>query len=157
MAHILTNTDKQQMLMKKDLKIFIADNDNYRIFVYKQLLQELGYKHIYTMADAKSCINSLVIVPDVIFLDYSIENFSGLEVLKKIKNINPEIHVVVLSEIEEMNLAADSLKLGAYDLILKGGIEEEHIKMIMENISKLKGIRVRNNSTILEKVASLFW
>lgn len=144
-------------MTKKEIKIFIADQDNYRIFVYKQLLQELGYKHIYTMADANSCINSLVITPDVIFLDYSIDNFSGLDALKKIKSINPDIHVVVLSEIEEMNSSMECLKLGAYDLILKGEIEEEHIKMVMENVSLLKGIRDRKNSNVLQKVASLFW
>ncbi|MFM9946144.1 MAG: response regulator [Bacteroidia bacterium] len=143
--------------MKKDLKIFIADSDDYSTFVYKQLLLELGHKDVYTFDDSASCINSLVLMPDVIFLDYSIENNSGLEVLKQIKNIKPEIHVVVFSQIDEMNTAVNALKHGAYDLILKGDIEEEHIKMVLENIALLNREMTRKGRGVLQKVASLFW
>lgn len=153
-----TTDSNHNTMAQKDLKIFIADSDDYCTFVYKQLLQELGYKSIYTMVDADSCINSLVLAPDVIFLDYSINNFEGLNILKKIKGINPDIHVILLSQIEDMNSSADGIKFGAYDLILKGGIEEEHIKMVLENISHLNKTKSKTTKyNVFQKVASFFW
>ncbi len=144
-------------MLKKNLKIFIADNDSYRIFVYRQLMEEIGYKNIYTMSDADRCMNSLVLNPDIIFLNYSIDNYSGLTVLKKIKNINPDIHVILFSEIEEMNTSIAGLKLEANDFILNGGIEKESLKKVLENVSLLKAYKPLKGSGILKKVAHLFW
>ena len=143
--------------MKKDLKIFIADSDDYSTFVYKQLLQELGYKHIFTMSDSASCINSMILAPDVVFLDYAINDFSGIEVLKKIKAINPSTHVILLSQIEQMNNSIEGLKFGAYDLILKGDLEEEHIELILDNISLLRRQKDQKSYNVFQKVASVFW
>ena len=141
----------------KDLKISIADNDNYRTFVYKQLFEQLGYEDICTLTTPESCISSLWLKPDVIFLDYSFGNFAGLAILKKIKAINPGIPVVLLSEIEEMNSAVEGLSHGAYELILKGDIEEEHIKMVLQHISIFSMPKVAKKSWVLQKVASFFW
>jgi PleD family two-component response regulator len=143
--------------MKKDLKIFIADGDEYSSFVYKQLLKDLGYKHIFSMSDASSCITSMILAPDVVFLDYSISDFSGLEVLKKIKSINPSTHVILFSQIEHMNDSIEGLKFGAYDLILKGDLEEEHIALILENISIIERQKERKNANVFQRVASVFW
>ncbi len=141
----------------KNLKIFVVDRDEYTTNSYKLMLHEMGYKNVFTMSDAASCINNLVNKPDIIFLDYAVNTFLGLEVLKKIKRINPEIHVVILSEIDQLNDAIIALKLGAYDLILKGELEEDHFAMILENIESLIHHKDKKVTGLLQKVASFFW
>lgn len=51
--------------------------------------------------------------PEMIILDVSLPGRSGLEVLKQIKSLRPEIHVLVLSMYPEDQFAIRMLKAGA--------------------------------------------
>lgn len=94
--------------MKKDIKIFIADSDDYSTFVYKNLLKELGYRHIFTMSDAESCVRSMVLNPDIVFLDYSISGNKGIEVLRRIK---PRLRIrKIKGSIEGLGIIPQSYK-----------------------------------------------
>ena len=143
-------------MTKNNLKIFIADTDNYWTFAYRQLLHVLGYKKIYTFRDTESCINNLVLKPDVLFLNFSLINFLGLDVLNKIKSIYPQIKVVFISEMDEMNSALASLKFGEYEFVVKGSDEEERIETMLDEISSNKVDENQKSSGPWQRVASLF-
>ena len=57
--------------------------------------------------------------PDVVTLDYSLPDCDGAEVLKKIKEHNPDIRVIVISGQEDVATAINLLKNGAFDYIVK--------------------------------------
>ncbi len=57
--------------------------------------------------------------PDLICLDYGLEDISGLELLQKVKEWDLEIPVIVVSGQENMAVAVELLKQGAVDYILK--------------------------------------
>ncbi len=62
--------------------------------------------------------------PDIVILDYNLNpqapnTMNGLDVLRRIKNLNPKVKVVMLSGRDEYQGVVDSLKLGAYTYVLK--------------------------------------
>ncbi|MAT38441.1 MAG: hypothetical protein CL946_02425 [Ectothiorhodospiraceae bacterium] len=54
--------------------------------------------------------------------NYSSEQFSGLDVLKIIRNRQPELTTIVLSDTEDVDSAVAAMKAGAYDYIQKKSI-----------------------------------
>jgi DNA-binding NtrC family response regulator len=102
------------------------------------------------------CVNNLTLQPDVIFLDYSMELFNGLEVLKKIKRFNPDIYVVFLSGQENIETAVSSLKYGAFDYIVKGEGAQEKITNTLLKIDQVKKLVAKPQQGIFRKIFSSF-
>jgi DNA-binding NtrC family response regulator len=67
----------------------------------------------------KECIANMYKKPDIITLDYSLPDMSGLEVLQKIQESSPDIPVIIISGQENIETAVELLKAGAYDYIVK--------------------------------------
>ncbi len=57
--------------------------------------------------------------PDIVTLDYSLPDMSGMEVLTKVKEFNPDLPVIVISGQEDIGTAVELLKHGARDYIVK--------------------------------------
>jgi DNA-binding NtrC family response regulator len=56
---------------------------------------------------------------DVILLDVRMPGMNGVEVLAEIKKINPALEVIILTGHASVDAAADIMKLGGYDYLLK--------------------------------------
>jgi len=126
------------MTSNDSLKIFIVDDDNFCLSLYEQQLYSLGYDRVSVFNNGYDCINNLSYQPDIILLDHGMENFNGFEVLKKIKEINPDIYVVFLSGQEDFSIIADTLNFGAYDFIVKSSEDIINIRSVFEKITSTK-------------------
>ena len=114
----------------KDLQnacIFVVDDDPFYLHVVAQELKQRNFKNIHLFNDGDECINNLYMKPDVIILDYRMDNLNGLEVLKKVKLFSPQIIVIFLTAQKQLKVAVDSMKFGAYDYIEKGDAAAKEI------------------------------
>ena len=57
--------------------------------------------------------------PHLIFLDVMMPKMRGLEVLKKIREIDKEVGVIMVTAVHEEETGRQALKLGAFDFITK--------------------------------------
>ena len=57
--------------------------------------------------------------PHLIFLDVLMPKMSGLDVLKKIREIDKEVGVIMVTAVHEEEIGRQALKLGAFDFITK--------------------------------------
>ncbi len=96
------NKKIETMETKDKLKIYIVDDEIMYLGVFEQYLLNGGFKDITTFDNGDDCINNLQNKPDVIFLDYNMDNLTGYDVLKKIKRYDPNIHVIMISGQEEI-------------------------------------------------------
>jgi CheY-like chemotaxis protein len=133
----------------KNLKIFIVDDDPFCAEMYKEHLLSTGYAHVASYNNGQDCINNLTQQPDIIFLDYNMAPLDGLEVLKKIKRFNPDIYLVVLSGQEDMQVAINALKYGAFDYIIKGESDLDMINVVLQ--------KIKNVMEMLEKKSAKPW
>lgn len=117
---------------------FVVDDDPFCRQLYNYNLKSIGLKDIYLFDNGQDCINSLVLEPDLVLLDYYMSPINGLEVMSMIKEYNPEIFVVIVSAQEEMQLPVLAMEYGAFDYIVKTDITEEKLEKLVEKINAIR-------------------
>ena len=109
---------------KKKIKLFLVDDDPlYLKMLEVELQQDNDYK-IQTFETGEACIASLSWKPDVIILDYLLDNLdktamNGIEVLDRIKSQYPDMPVVMLSAQDKIEVAVNCMHHNAFDYIVK--------------------------------------
>ena len=76
--------------------------------------------------------------PDLVLLDIGLPDMSGIEVLKKIKSIDPHIVVIMITAYEATETVISAMKCGAYDYVVKP-IDMDSLKITIQNALKLSG------------------
>lgn len=79
--------------------------------------------------------------PDVITLDYSLPDCDGTEVLKKIKQHNPDSRVIVISGQEDVATAINLLKNGAFDYIVKDEETKDRLWNSIKNLREISSLK----------------
>lgn len=133
-------------------KLFIVDDDIFNCNVYLKHLSNLGYTDVTTYTSGVECINHLTDKPEIILLDYQMDQMNGFETLKKIKRFDPSIFIIVVSAQTNIDVAINSLKYGAFDYIKKGTEDLNKIKNALDRIAQLKSKMNEENSSLLAKI-----
>jgi len=136
-TYLLTSL-KQAMLTKFNANIFLVDDDVLCLNLYKQFLKQLGYNNVHLFDNGNDCLQSLAPQqPDIIFLDYNMDDLNGLDVLRQIKQFNPSIIVLFISGQEDILIAVKTIQQGALDYIVKSSLNPDNLKTIMERVESL--------------------
>jgi DNA-binding NtrC family response regulator len=123
------------------MKIFIVEDDDwYCEFIAYNLQLDEEYE-ITKISNGTDCLKNLKEKPDIITLDYQLPDITGEDLLKKIKDFNPDIEVIVISEQEKIETAVKLLKLGAFDYIVKSKDIRDRLLNVVRNIKKQKGLK----------------
>jgi len=80
---------------------------------------------------------------DLVITDILLPGMSGIELLKKIKERQPEVIVVIITAYASVETAVEALRAGAYDYIMKPVIHEE-MKKIVSNALTQKALLAEN-------------
>jgi DNA-binding NtrC family response regulator len=90
------------------------------------LILEVLSEHFKARYDVETALNGAdalgAIVrarPDVVMLDINMPRMSGVEVLKDIKQIDESIAVIMVTANEQVSLAAEALRSGAFAYVPK--------------------------------------
>ena len=130
----------------QNLKLFIVDDDPFCRMLYHQHLTNIGFKNNILFDNGVDCINELSQQPDIIFIDYDMKPYNGLEILRIIKRFNPNIYLLIISAQKDMHVAINALKYGAFDYIVKGDKELETISNVIDNILIAKELSAKQNN-----------
>ena len=132
--HIKNTTKNNTMKNLEDLKVFIVDDDPFCRMMYHQHLLNLGFKESSLFSCGPDCISRLSEKPDIIFIDYDMKPFNGLETLQLIRQYDPNIYLVMLSAQKDIRVAINALKYGAFDYISKGKDDLDMMTKAITNI-----------------------
>jgi len=81
---------------------------------------------------------------DVIVLDVLMPGKDGIETLGEIKNLNPLVHVIMLTGNATVETAIQGMKLGAYDYLLKPTETAD----LLEKINKAHNLKAEHEERI---------
>lgn len=119
--------------------ILVVDDEQDFTEVMKDILQSWGYKVEVTQTGYDALQRLSLQKYDVILLDVLMPLINGLETLKRIKRIDREVPVVILTADGRANTAVHAMKLGAYDYITKP-MDWERLRVIIKNALTMKGL-----------------
>lgn len=94
-------------------KILIVDDQ----FGIRMLLNEVFQQEGFTTFQAANGVEAIDCVqkerPDVILLDMKIPGMDGLEILRRVKNVDSSVEVIMMTAYGELSMIETSKKLGA--------------------------------------------
>lgn len=133
----------------KAFKIFVVeDNDWYNRLLVHNLELNPDYE-VVSFFNGKDCLMGLSENPDIITLDYRLPDMTGFDVLQKIKQMNEDIEVILISEQDEIEVVVELLKHGAYDYIVKSNDIKERLLNAVNNLKRR--IELRKELSVLRK------
>ena len=101
-------------------KILVVDDETSYLELIKGLLEDEGYPQVVT---ENNPLNVLSLIEkediDLILLDIYMPQMNGLNLLGKIYAQHPTIPVIVVTAVNEVQIALKAIKLGAYEFITK--------------------------------------
>jgi DNA-binding NtrC family response regulator len=130
-------------MSNEKIKLFLVDDD--AVFLKSleiEFLQHADFT-IETFATGEHCMENLSHNPDVIILDYHLDGIdktamNGMETLDKIKAINPDIAVVMLSSQDKIDVAINCMHHRAFDYVVKSETAFIRLKKIITSIFNYK-------------------
>jgi two-component system OmpR family response regulator len=128
------------MYTTQNLKITIIDDDPAMREMQKDFFEKkFPGSAITTFNSGEAALSEIYIEPDVIVLDYHLDSvnaeaMNGLQVLKKLKDQFPNVPVIFLSSQEKTEVAANTMKYGAYDYIVKNENAFHRLEILLNNI-----------------------
>ena len=123
-------------------KILIVDDE---VSVRDSL--RMIFKKDYQVIMAGSAEEAIIKVkseePDLIFLDIIMPGKDGMQALKEIRGMHPQIPVIMLTATKTLKTAVEAMKLGAYDYITKP-FDVEELKLIAQKALESRDLRREN-------------
>ncbi|MBM3285453.1 MAG: sigma-54-dependent Fis family transcriptional regulator [Candidatus Aminicenantes bacterium] len=99
--------------------ILIVDDEILTLNNLKKMLEKEDYEVLVTNSGESALEMFERYKPQLVLLDLMLPGISGIEVLKRIKELERETIVIMMSAYEILEKAVESMKLGAYDYLLK--------------------------------------
>jgi len=142
--------------MFRPARILVSDNDVLNREIIFRRLSRLGYKCDY----CDSCQDVLKILVrqkyDLLLTTFPSPEEGSLDFLKDILKIRPNIAIILITPVVDIEVAVDSLKHGAYDYITKP-FSVEAVSISVSRALKKRQLLLENKNyrrTLEEQVAS---
>jgi two-component system OmpR family response regulator len=132
------------------IKLFLVDDD--ALFLKSLEIEFLEHAdfEIETYSTGELCLANLSNKPDVIVLDYHLDGIdknamNGIETLDKIKEVNQEIAVIMLSSQDKIDVAIDCMHHEAFDYVVKSETAFVRLQKIISSLFELRKMKKELN------------
>lgn len=130
-------------------KIVLVDDDSFCLSIYEQEIINLGFTQVKTYTSGAELLENMQDPPDIIFLDYNLQDMKGLDVLKKIKKNNRKTDVVIVSSQTDMHVTVELLKNGASDYIVKDEFDTLKIAVVIAKWMSVKELKAKKGYNMI--------
>ena len=134
----------------KTLNILVVEDGQSQ----REMLRDFLIKEGHTVEEAENGDNAIRNILkghfDMLLLDYKMPGMDGMQVLKEVKKINPEIDVVIITAYGTIETAVEAMKAGAIDYITKP-IEFDELLLLVARVSERRTL-IRENEILRQEL-----
>ncbi len=124
-------------------KIMIVDDEEIVRVSLRNWLNEDGYE-VTCAESGKAALEMLDEVnPAIMLLDIKMPRMSGIELLEKVKGLNPEIQIVMMTAYASVETAVEAMRIGAFDYLVKP-FEPEELRILIQRIIERQALQDEN-------------
>jgi DNA-binding NtrC family response regulator len=135
-------------------RILIVDDEE---IVIKSCLRILAGDEfqVESVQDGREALKKIEENPyDVVILDIMMPNIDGLEVLRRVKETHPNVDVIMITGLSQVDTAVQAMKLGAFDYISKP-FEPDELKLVVYRALERRRL-LQENFTLRSEVSSKY-
>ncbi|HEY0351764.1 MAG TPA: sigma-54 dependent transcriptional regulator [Gemmatimonadales bacterium] len=111
--------------------VLIVDDERTLARAVKAFLAEAGYE-AEVAGDGEKALELLPrLRPDVVFADVRLPGMSGIDLLRRIREFDPAIPVIIMTAYGTIEGAVEAVKLGAFDY-MKKPVDLEELKLLAD-------------------------
>src|SRR5947209_1687006 len=127
--------------------VLIVDDEALTLRTISRALREEGFD-VFTASSGEDAVKTFTAEkPDLTLLDIVLPGIDGVEVLRRIKAVNPKSIVLMMSAYHMVDRAVDAMKLGAYDYLIKPFHLTDMIGTL-HRATEMLALRVRVHDTV---------
>jgi two-component system, OmpR family, response regulator len=131
------------MKTEDKITLFLVDDDALFLKSLEMEFMQHADFSIETFSTGELCLSNISRNPDVIILDYHLDGIeknamNGMETLDKIKAVNPDIPVVMLSSQDKIDVAINCMHHRAFDYVVKSETAFMRLQKIITSIFRYK-------------------
>lgn len=117
-------------------KILVVDDASFMRMMLKDILTKNGHEVIGEAENGSSGYNKYMeLKPDLVTLDITMPEMSGIDCLKKIRESDPSAKVIMCSAMGQQAMVIESIQAGAKDFIVKPFQSDR----VVESVNKVLG------------------
>ena len=119
---------------KMGKRVLVVDDAKFMRTMLKNILVSNGYDVIGEADNGKAGFEQYkALHPDVVTMDITMPDYSGVEGLKMIMESDPDAKVIMCSAMGQQAMMIDAMKAGAKDFIIKP-FQKEHVIEVMNKL-----------------------
>lgn len=131
--------------MADNVKIVVIDDEPSVLESFKMILKIKDYD-VTTFPDGPSALAEFKKDSyDLAFIDYKLPKMDGLEVLKKIKEIDPSVEVIIVTAYATESSHANAITLGALEYLRKPFLMEEIYELVERGLRRRRSKAARRD------------
>ena len=133
------------------MRLYILDDDISVVKIIENLIEEYNMGEVVgTSTSSENAVDDILQkCPDIVIVDLLMPNIDGNHLVKLIKDSNPTIHFIMISQVSNKAMVSKAYQSGVSFYIHKP-LNKTEIKMVLENL--IKQIELENNFKIIEKM-----
>jgi two-component system response regulator AtoC len=100
-------------------KVLVVDDEPEAVELLVEFLSSKGYEILTATSGEEALRRVREDRPHLVLLDIRMPKMNGIEVLKRIREIDPEMGIIMVTAVNEEDVGRQALELGAFDYIVK--------------------------------------
>jgi len=118
-------------------KILVVDDEESLRLTFEMLLKRAGYEFVTGVSNFEDAINAVEQNDfDLVISDIVMQGASGIDLLRKIKEMGKTCPVVMITGYPNIETAAEAVRLGAFDYVPKPVKKDELLKIVALALEK---------------------
>jgi len=129
--------------MRKKPRILVVDDEWAMQEALRDWLKEDGYEVGLASSGEEAIVQAKQKNWEVILLDLKMPGMDGLEALKRLKEVNPEAEILMMTAYATVDTAVQAMKEGAFDYLVKP-FDPDEVEMQIKKIVQHKDLVLEN-------------